>query len=136
MVTFLYGYFRHHLQNHFQKEISSLNCSGIELWMIIGDLKELSSSQNKMRIIIILLGKIILRNSACKQSCRCWFYLNAIFLVEQYKLVRCSLREIGQSSDKSTIAKSFQRSTSREFADCRQDHGPILLRGGQLAQDR
>lgn len=44
---FFYGYPKHQLQNHLWKEISSLNDSCTEQWMIIDGLNELSNSQDK-----------------------------------------------------------------------------------------
>lgn len=47
IATFLYGYHQHHLQSKLCKEISSLQVAEDIPWMIIGDLNELSSTQDK-----------------------------------------------------------------------------------------
>lgn len=43
-----YGYHRHHYRITFGRNFSSLSSSGIDPWRIIGDLNELSSSQDKV----------------------------------------------------------------------------------------
>lgn len=47
LATFLYGYPHYHLQKYLWKE-SSLNTSGLETWIIIGDLNELSNPHETM----------------------------------------------------------------------------------------
>lgn len=48
LVNFLYEFPQHHLQKYLWKEISQLNRSGIDPWMIIGEVNELSSFHDKM----------------------------------------------------------------------------------------
>lgn len=47
MATFLYGYQWHHLQQEFWNEISKLNRSSSDPWMIVGNLNKLTTSLEK-----------------------------------------------------------------------------------------
>lgn len=48
MATFIYRYPQHPLQEHLWKKFSNLNPSSKQSWMTIGNLNEITTSQQKL----------------------------------------------------------------------------------------